>query len=438
MELTKADPKKIFFKYLFTALGSTIITSIYSSVDMICVGHHSGAVASAAISCMNPLWSVMICFGLLLGIGGSVLMSNLRGAGRTQEGDEHFTISVIGAAAVSIVLMLCYIVFLRPLLRFFGADDIVLPYAESYTVWIALAVPAFIMGTTLSSFVRNDGAPGVCTAAILSGGAFNVFGDVFFVFGLDMGMSGAGLATALGQVIACVILCIYLFSKKCTLHFRRPAAAAKKLRSIVSTGFAPFIVDLSFGVTVLLFNRQIVRYAGNTELAVFGTVATVAILFQSLFYGVGQAIQPIVSVNNGAGLGGRVAQIRRYAITAAIVMSLLFFALTELFPGAVLRLYMAPDEAVMAIGPGIMRIYNISLLFMGINVVASYYLQSILYSVQSIIISLSRGFVLCALFILLLPAAFGFDAIWLSMPLAEFFTAIYAVCALIRSAGKPA
>lgn len=424
MELTQAQPKKLFFKYLFTALGSTIITSIYSSVDLICVEHYCGSNGSAAISCLNPLWSLMISLGFLLGIGGSVCMSSRRGAGDTPEGNEYFSLSLLLSAAVSALLMVVYSLWRDKLMTFFGADGDVLPYAMDYTKWIVFALPAFLMGTALVSFIRNDGAPALCTAAILTGGAVNAAGDIYFVFdfGLGMGMSGAGLATALGQTIAFLIICSYFLRTRCRLQIVRVKRILRKSLNVLTAGFASFIVDISFGVTVILFNRQIITYAGNTELAVYGVVSTVAIFFQSLFYGVGTAIQPIISANYGARLYGRINQTRRYAMAAAMIISLLFFSLSELFPTGILKLYMDVTDEVLSVGPAIMRIYGVSFLFMGVNVVSAYYLQSMLQSWQSVAISLSRGLVLCAVFVMLLPSIFGFDSIWLTMPLTELLT----------------
>lgn len=440
MDFVNGNLRNTFLRYLFASLGSAIVTSIYTSVDMICVGHYCGPDGSAAISCINPLWSIMIALGLLLGVGGSVWMTTRRGAGADEEADTYFSVALMIALILSAALMLVYLFLREPLLRFFGADDQLIPYAMDYAQWLAWAVPAFLAGAMLSNFIRNDGAPGICAAAILTGGAVNIVGDVYFVFdfGLGMGMSGAGLATALGQLVALLILCFYFLRKQCRLRLRRPRKVAAVLKRICASGFAPAIVDLTFGVTVILFNRQIMRYAGTAELAVFGTVANVAILFQALFYGVGQAVQPITSANYGAGQWSRVARMRRIYLTTSVIMGVLFVSITTLFPKQLLNIYMAVTEEILTIGPTALRIYGISFLFMGINVVATYYLESVLRPRQSFVISLSRGFVLTGLFVLILPAVFGVQAIWWTMPLTEGLTMVYTLLSLRGSASAPA
>lgn len=433
MDLLSGNLRKIYRKYLLSAIGSAIISTIYISVDMIAVGHSTGPVGAAAFSCINPIYSMMIALGLLLGIGGSVWMGNALGAGRKREANEYFTVTAIVAAVLSVLLCAAVNIWLAPLLRLFGADDTLLPPAVAYARWIAIAVPSFILGVSLSAFVRNDGAPGLCALSTLIGGGLNMILDYVLVFAFGMGMAGAGLATMIGQLTMLIVLLTHFFSKKCTLRFVRPSGALRRLRQICSAGLSPFLVDLTNGVTIAVFNNQIMRLASSVELAVFSTVSNVIILFQSLFYGVGQCIQPAVSVNFGAKNYPRVRWMLRAAMLTAGVMGVVFCGACELFPTFFLRLYMDVTDEVLAVGPGILRVYTTCLLFMGFGVVGIYYLQSILRSKQSAALSLLRGFVLCVTLMLVLPALFGFDAIWLTMPLTELLTMLLAIVFLRRA-----
>ncbi len=433
MDLQKGSLPGIYRKYLLSAIGSALISTIYISVDMIAVGQYSGPTGAAAFSCVNPIYSVMIALGLLFGIGGSVWMGNALGRGRKHDADEYFTVTAIAAVIVSAVLCAAVLIWLEPLLRLFGADDALLPYSVSYAKWIAIAVPMFILGVTLGAFVRNDGAPGLCAISTLIGGGLNMVLDYVLVFGFDMGMSGAGLATMIGQLTMLIVLLTHFCRRRCTLRFVRPAQALRRLREIVSAGLSPFLVDLTNGVTIAVFNNQIMRLATSVELAVFSTVSNVIILFQSLFYGIGQCIQPAVSVNFGAKQFDRVRWMRRAALLTAAGMGLVFCMICELFPTFFLRLYMDVTDEVLSVGPGILRTYAICLLFMGIGIVGIYYLQSILRSKQSAALSLLRGFVLCVALMLILPALFGFRAIWLTMPLSELITMLIALALMRRS-----
>lgn len=433
MDLLNGKIRSIYFQYLFAALGSALIVSIYTLVDMIAVGQYEGPVGSAAMACLQPMFTLFIALGLLFGIGGSVMLSIARGRGDEDSGNRFFTVATAAALVVALIITLLFVLFRKQFLILFGADAELLPFCMDYTFWLTMAVPFFLMAQVLSAFLRNDGAPFLATMATILGGGFNIFGDIFFVFTCDMGIGGAGLATFLGQVISVIVLLAHFFRKKNTLRFVLPADLAGDLKDVLSAGFAPFIVDISLGVTVAIFNNQIIRLSDSDRLAVYGVISNCIVLFQSMFYGIGQSIQPIVSINHGAKQTGRVRQVLGYAMGTALVMGVVFCGALELFPGGVLRMFMDVTDSVMATGPAILRVYAVSFLLMGFNVVGSYYFQSILKNGQSLLISLLRGFILCAALVLLLPALFGFDAIWWAMPVTELGTLVVTFLLLSRS-----
>jgi putative MATE family efflux protein len=402
---------------------------------MVVSGQYEGPPGTAALSVISPLWSLFISIGLLIGIGGAILMGVLRGRGDEAQSNEFFTVSLFSGITVSIVITVLLSLFREEFLRLCGADAEVLPCALRYTKWVIVAIPFFILGVLLSAFIRNDGVPFLAMLSVISGGVLNVFGDVFFVFTCDMGIEGAGLATMLGQVAAFIVLCTHFFTKKCKLRVVRPKRVTNKLIRIVSMGFSPFIVDLSFGFVVFCFNNQIMRCSGSAYLAVFGTIVSATVLVQSLFYGVGQAIQPVVSANFGVRNLYRIRTVLRYSIVTAFVMGLLFFTLIFCFPEAVLRMFMHTTGEILRIGPGIVRIYSFAYPLMGLNIVASYYLQALEQSKNALIISLLRGFAVYLALVFLLPAIAGFNAIWLTMPLTELLT-LFFVFKLLREKGN--
>jgi putative MATE family efflux protein len=431
MDMLTGNIKKIYFHYLFAGLGSAIIISIYITVDTVVAGQYEGPVAAAALSVISPLWSLFISIGLLFGIGGAILTSVLRSEGDEARANEFFTVSLFAGIIISIVITALLFLFREEFLRLCGADEEVLPYALSYVKWLVYAIPFFLVGTALSAFVRNDGAPFLAMLAVISGGALNIFGDIFFVFTCDMGIEGAGLATMLGQLVAFAILSTHFLSKRCKLRLIKPESITHKLAQIVSMGFSPFIVDISFGFLIFCFNNQIMRYSNSTYLAVFGTIANVTVLLQSLFYGIGQALQPIVSSNFGAKNFGRIRAILRYSFATALIMGVIFFALVFSFPDIILRMYMHITDEILMVGPAIIRTYSFAYLLMGLNIVASYYLQALKQSNSALLISLLRGFAVSLALIFLLPATAGFKAIWLTMPLTELLTFFIAL-ALLR------
>lgn len=203
MDFLNGKIKTIYFRYLAAAFGSALITSIYSIVDMAMVGQYHGPEGSAALAVVAPVWNIIYSFGLLMGIGGSVLFSTIRGKSEGQEkrSNEYFTASVIGSGILAAVIWLIVIVWDRELLLLFGAQDNTLSLAREYVKPIKYAIPLFLFNQMLAAYLRNDKNPALATGAVLAGGIFNVFGDYLFVFTCDMGAYGAGLATAIGSAI---------------------------------------------------------------------------------------------------------------------------------------------------------------------------------------------------------------------------------------------
>ena len=282
MDFLQEKVKTLYFKYLAAAFGSALISSIYSIVDMAMVGQYHGPDGSAALAVVAPVWNIIYSFGLLMGIGGSVIFSTIRGReqGQERKSNEYFTASVIGSVILAAVIWLLIIFFDRELLMMFGAQDNTLTLGLEYVAPIKYAIPLVLFNQMLAAYLRNDKNPALATGAVLAGGIFNVFGDYFFVFTCDMGAYGAGLATAIGSAITFIVMMTHFFMKKNTLKLVKPAQLPRKLKEITVTGFSTFLIDVAMGILTILFNRQIMNYLGNDALAVYGVIVNISTLAQ--------------------------------------------------------------------------------------------------------------------------------------------------------------
>ena len=178
------------------------------------VGQYEGDNGAAALAVFAPIWNIIYGIGLLFGIGGSVLFSKAKGSGEYDKQNNFFTASFTALSIVIFIVWILSIIFEDNILYFFGADDVLLNLAKKYFLPIKIILPLFSFSQFFSAFLRNDNAPMKATVGVMAGGIFNVFGDYFFVFVCDMGIFGAGLATAIGQVITASILISHLFTKK--------------------------------------------------------------------------------------------------------------------------------------------------------------------------------------------------------------------------------
>ncbi len=428
MNLLTGNVKKIYFNYLAAAFGSTLITSVYSLVDMAMVGQYHGPNGTAALAVVAPIWNIIYGLGLLTGIGGSVIYSIKKGGGidKGRAENKYFTAALIFSLILAALSWAFIIFFENELLIFFGADETLLDYAVRYMRPIKFVLPLFLFNQLLAAFLRNDGAPGLATAAVMAGGVFNVFGDYFFVFTCDMGVYGAGLATAIGSVISFIVLLVHFFTKKCTLRLVLPDEPVHKFGEITVSGFSSFFVDFAMGILTVLFNRQIMKYLGTNALSVYGPIINISTFVQCCAYGVGQAAQPIISTNFGAAKGQRIRETLKYSLYSTAFFGIFWTALSLAAPNLYIRIFMSPTEEVLRIAPAIIRAYSISFLLLPFNIFSTYYFQSIMKPQAAFVVSVARGMVISGALILLLPLMVNADAIWFAMPVTELITAIYA------------
>ena len=435
MDLLTGKIRPIYLKYLSAAFGSALITSVYSIVDMAMVGQYQGPDGTAALAVVAPVWNLIYSLGLLMGIGGSVIFSTIRGQGsqREKEENQYFTVAVIGASFLSVIVWILLLFFEEPVLIFFGADSNLLVLAQTYLKPIQITAPLFLFNQMLAAFLRNDGNPALATAGVLAGGLFNIVGDYLFVFTFDMGIYGAGLATAIGSALSFVVMLLHFRSTRNTLALVKPSHILRKLKAISATGFSTFFIDVAMGILTVLFNRQIMRYLGSDALAVYGPIVNVSTFVQCCAYSVGQASQPILSVNYGAGQKGRIRETLRYALYTVAFFSLFWTALSLICPNLYIHIFMKPTATILEIAPTIIRHYSLSFLLLPLNIFSTYYFQALMKPRAAFVVSVFRGCVVSGILILLLPAVAGPDAIWFAMPITELFVAVYAARTIAKS-----
>lgn len=424
MDLLKEKIGRLYWKFLLPSLFSALVTTVYSFVDAIAIGQGVGADGAAASAIIYPIFGVANFLGFLCGIGGSVRLGNARGSGKYEKANAYYSASLLLAILLTIVV--CPLMFLcrRGIFTLFGANEALMPLVLEYGDWIIFAFPAFILSAYLTCMVRSDGSPGVAMGAVIAGGIFNIFGDWFLVFPMGMGMAGAAIATAGGTVIQLVILTAYLFTPKCQLKIVKPQKLSKAVLNIVTVGFSASVLELSYIVQTCLLNNQIMRYGGETAMSVFSVVLNCSSMFQHIFTGVGQAIQPIAANNYGAGKIERIFKLKRISIWTVLFMGICFALIGILFPVQITSFFIKATPEILKAAPAIIRTYFLSFLFMGINIWATFYLQSLMETRLSAVLTLSRGLIISSVLLILLPIWFGINGVWWAMVLTEGIVAL--------------
>ena len=433
--LTTESVSKLFFRYLIPAILGTMVTSIYILADTIIIGKGIGIDAMAALNIVLPLFNIFFGNGLLFGVGGSVLMAIARGRGDVKTGECYFTVALILNIITCIFYTIFLWIFMEPIAKFLGATEVTMPYVMNYAPYVIAGLSVFAFSTFLQTFVRNDGAPKLAMTAVVTGGISNVFLDLLFVYPLDMGMAGASIASVIGSgITVCILLC-HFCSKSNGLKLSLQGFSFSYVKDIFASGFTSFLVDITSGIVMFVFNIEILKTVGDVGVSMYGVICNTAIIVICLCNGINQAAQPIISTNHGAGLSNRIIAVRSLGIKTAFAICSVATIIGLAVPNLFTYIFLNPNEEILAMSPTAIRTYFIGFFVTGINMFIVGYFQSIVKPGISLLLCLLRGCVLSILFVKILSPLFGIVGIWASVPLAELVTLLIAFY-FIRKTGK--
>lgn len=419
--------KQVFMRYLVPSVFATMVTSIYVLADTIIVGKGIGTIAVAALNIVLPLYNIFFGLGLLFGVGGSVLMSILRGEGDEKGSNAYFSTSLVAMCVVLALSLAFFTAFMEKIALVFGGTPETMPYIMDYMPYIVWGMGLFFFSSYLQTFIRNDGAPRLAMYAVVSGGVANIILDYVFVYNFNMGMAGAAIATVMGSGLTVVILLTHFFTKKNNLHFSLKSVRPSFIKNIILNGFASFLIEVASGVTIFVFNIQLLKYAGNTGVSVYSIISNTAIVVVCLCKGINQAAQPLLSTNYGAGLYERTDKIRSLAVKVSIIICAVPVILGLVVPDFFTYIFINPDSAILSMSASAIRIYFVGFMMLGINMVFICYFQAILKNGYSMIICLMRGLILVVAFAYIFPLFMDVTGIWLAVPAAETITMLFGI-----------
>ena len=428
-DLLHGDIKKVFWSYLLPSVGGMLGISLYVLGDTLLVGRGLGSSGLAALNLSIPIMNIYSGLGFMFGVGAATIVSVLRGQSRDNETHAVFTASFFIVVILGLLISFFGLMYLEEFALFMGAaDSEILRMSMAYLRPMFMASLFFVLNAFFIIFLRNDHAPRLVMVAMLTSSVSNVILDYVFIFIFDMGMFGAGLATAMSPVISLVIMSSHFLRKKNTIHFARFKFRVSTLKRMVLNGIPSFIIESMAGVVIFVFNLAILRIEGNLGVSAYSIVANLSLFVAAIFNGVGQAIQPIISVNYGAGFKKRIKKLTRLAMMVSLTLGLVFFVFGFFFPHHLTLIFINnPKPELMALSVRGIRLYFLAFLLMGLNTVVISYLQSMEYSRYSISLSMGRGFIFVLTGVVILPYFLGMDGVWLTIPLAELLTLVVAV-----------
>ena len=425
---------KLLIHFAFPAMIGMIAGAIYNIVDRIFVGRYVGTDGLAAITLSFPVMLLMFSFSLLIGVGGSSRVAILRGARKQRPAEQALAHTLTLLAAVGFAGMGLSIFGVDFLLRLSGAGEEILPLARNYLRIILIGGPMALMGHGINSLIRACGDPRYAMGTQILGAFSNSLLDALFIVKMGMGVEGAALGTVLAQGAAAVCGIWFFYSGSSPVRIRLSflfRLRTKVIKKICAVGSSPFITELSFVFYMTLMNNMVRKYGGDIGLSAMGVFLSLdSILFLPAL-AIGEAVQPVIGYNYGAGKPDRVIGAIKYAVYMVTSLYLLSFVVAETFAREMILLF-NNDPELLAIGVPGMRIGYIGIVFMGVTIVTNSALLGLGRAKEAITLSVFRHAVFLFLPLIILPRYFGLWGVWMSFPVGDIFGCFIAAFFLKR------
>lgn len=414
-----------FLKYSSLNVLGMIALSCYILADTFFVSKALGADGLAALNLAIPVYSFISGSGLMIGMGGGIKYSIAKSQGAAQRADQTFTNSAVLTAVIAACFFLTGLLASGPLALLLGADGTVYEMTRTYLQVILLFAPMFMTNNLLLCFIRNDGAPQLSMAAMITGSLSNVVLDYVFMFPLGMGIFGAVLATGLAPVISILVLSPYLLRRKNQFHLRKCRISGKLALGIFSSGLPSLITEVSSGIVMIVFNTIILGIAGNIGVAAYGVIANLSLVVMSIYTGISQGIQPLLSSGYGTGNRKKTQSVLRYALVSAVLISVVVYVCVFFGAEPIAAVFNSEQNATLqSIAVTGLKIYFTACVFAGFNIILSVYFTSTENALPAHIISILRGFVVIIPMAFLLSAAAELTGVWAAFPATELIVSL--------------
>ena len=434
MELGTERIRKLLVQYAVPAIIAMTASSLYNMVDSIFIGHGVGALAISGLALTFPLMNLAAAFGSLVGVGAATLVSMRLGQRDYETAQRILGNVVVLNLIIGISFGLLTLVFLDPILYFFGASDATIGYAREYMSVILWGNVVTHMYLGLNAVLRAAGHPRKAMYATILTVTINAILVPLFIFGFGWGIRGAAIATVLAQILALVWQFRIFSDRNELLHFRRGIyrLKGKIVRNVLAIGMSPFLMNLAACFIVILINKGLKEYGGDLNIGAYGIVNRLGFFFVMIVMGINQGMQPIAGYNYGARQFDRVDRVLKLTIIGATCVTTLGFLIGELAPRLAVSVFTDDPELVRLSAEG-MRIVFFCFPIIGFQMVTTNFFQSIGMAGKAIFLSLSRQLLFLMPGLIFLPRIFdeltpwdGSWGVWCSMPLSDFLASLVA------------
>ena len=417
-------------RFVMPCIGTMLFTSIYGVVDGLCVSNFVGKTAFAAVNLIMPLPMLLGSVGFMLGTGGSAIVGITLGEGDEKKANRFFSMFIWATVISGVIMSAIGLIFLRPIASMLGAEGEMLDYAIRYGRILVISMPTYALQNMFQSFFVTAEKPRLGFRVTVAAGCTNMVLDVVMVGMLQMSVEGAAIATFISQIVGGLFPVIYFVNKNNTSRLRlgKPNFQATVLRDACINGSSELMTNLSMSLVNILYNYQLLRFAGEDGVAAYGVIMYAAFLFVAVFVGYAVGSAPLVSYHYGARNQSEVNNLFTKSLKLIGVVAVALTGISMIIIPYVAKFFVGYDADLLTITSHAFRVYAISFIIMGFNVYGSSFFTALGDGVTSALISFLRTLVFQIIFVLALPAILGIDGVWLAVTAAELsslFVTVY-------------
>ena len=428
---------KKLLRYTFPAVIMLVFTSIYGVVDGLFVSNFVGKTAFAAVNFIMPLMMVLGSVGFMFGTGGSALIGKTLGEGEKKKANLIFSLLVYISIAISVVFAVLAVVFMRPIAAALGADGQLLEDSIVYGQLIAIAIPAFVLQTVFQILFATAEKPKIGLYITIAAGVTNILLDALFIVVFSWGLVGAALATTISLCVGGIVP-LFFFGRKNSslLQLIKTKYDGQALLKTITNGSSEFVNHISMSIVGVLFNMQLLKYAGVNGVAAYGVIMYVNMIFLSVYLGYAVGAAPIISYHFGAQNYDELKSLLKKSVVIMAGFSFIMIASAQLLAKPMSMVFVGYDQGLMDMTQRALFLYSFSFLFSGVGIFGSSFFTAMNDGLISALIAFMRTLIFQTGAVFLFPLLWGVDGIWLSVVLAEAMALLVTVIFFIGNRRK--
>lgn len=415
-------------RFVIPSVAMMILTSIYGVVDGLFVSNFVGKTPFAAVNLVIPFTMILGAFGFMLGTGGTALVAKTLGEGRQEEANRIFSMLIYFALGLGVLLTIFGIAVLKGIVIKMGADDAMLRHCMIYGRIVLLGIPFYMLQNMFQNFLIAAEKPQLGLIVTIAAGVTNMVLDALFIAVLGWGVAGAAAATALGQCVGGLVPFVYFARKNSSkLSLVKTRLMGGALFHACTNGSSELVSNVSMSLVGMLYNLQLMKFAGENGVAAYGVIMYVNFIFIAIFLGYAYGSAPIVAFNYGARRTEELQNVLKKSLKLILGTGISLFLIATVFAGVLSGLFVGYDAQLYAMTVRGLRFYAVSFLLSGFNIFGSSFFTALNNGVVSAAISFLRTVVFEVAAILILPVFFGVDGIWCAITVAELASILITI-----------